>query len=87
MNIQENICLVTPEQYIRRALFGLDVEPSNIRYIVPSRTRFQQRPDRYAVIFYRSPGLSAIQVNAVSGLSNAVFNGCNLVVDAKAVQP
>lgn len=68
--------------YIRQAFVALGVEASNIRGVYHSPGGFAPRPNRWCVIFHRVPGLSANAVNAVEGVSGAVWNGsvCHLLV-------
>lgn len=62
------------EAYIRQAFVTLGVETGNIRAIHHSPNGFSPDPRRYCVVLHRASGLSAKQVNAVAGLSSAVWN-------------
>lgn len=61
--------------YVRSVFVGLGVDPANIKAVHHSPGGFAPRPNRWCVIFHRVPGLSANAVNAVEGVSGAVWNG------------
>lgn len=61
--------------YIRSVFVSLGVDPANIKAVHYSPGGFASRKNRWCVVFYRVPGLSANAVNAVAGCSGAVWNG------------
>lgn len=68
--------------YIRSVFVSLGVDPANIKSVHYSPGGFAARRNRWCVVFHRVPGLSANAVNAVEGVSGAVWNGsvCHLLV-------